>query len=38
LDGRVSRMQKKDALPLEEGEEPFPSPIGSLRNFCEITK
>ncbi len=35
LDGRVSRMQKVDALPLEEGEEPFPSPEGSLRNFCE---
>lgn len=37
LDGRVSRMQQVDALPLEEGEEPFPSPLGSLRNFCEVT-
>ena len=36
LDGRVSRMQKVDALPLEEGEEPFPSPVGSLRNYCDI--
>lgn len=36
LDGRVSRMQKVDALPLEEGEEPFPSPLGSLRNYCEV--
>jgi ketosteroid isomerase-like protein len=38
LDGRVSRMQKVDALPLEEGEEPFPAPVGSLRNFCEATQ
>lgn len=26
LDGRVSRMQEVDELPLEEGEEPFPWP------------
>lgn len=26
LDGRVSRMQEADELPLEEGEEPFPWP------------
>ncbi len=37
LDGRVSRMQQVDALPLEEGQESFPSPMGSLRNFCEVT-
>lgn len=36
LDGRVTRMQVVDALPLEEGEEPFPSPLGSLRNYCEV--
>lgn len=35
LDGRVTRMQARDALPLQEGEEPFPSP-GSLRNYCEV--
>lgn len=34
LDGRVTRMQAVDALPLQEGEPPFPSP-GSLRNYCE---
>jgi len=38
LDGRVSRMRKAGALPLEEGEEPFPSPKGSLRNFCDVTQ
>lgn len=27
LDGRVSRMQLVDELPLEEGEEPFPWPV-----------
>lgn len=36
LDGRVSRMQAQDALPLEEGDAPFPSPVGSLRNYCEV--
>lgn len=36
LDGRVSRMQKVDALPLEEGQEPFPAPSGSLRNYCDV--
>ncbi len=36
LDGRVSRMQKVGALPLEEGLDPFPSPEGSLRNFCSV--
>lgn len=35
LDGRVTRMQAVDALPLQEGEEPFPSP-GSLKNYCEV--
>jgi ketosteroid isomerase-like protein len=36
LDGRVSRMQKVDALALEEGEAPFPSPLGSLRQYCDV--
>ena len=35
-DSRIPHMQAADALPIEEGEESFPSPNGSLRPYCAV--